>query len=63
MKIEMMSRFQCLLTLIDVCYPGGSFAIEWQLTTSLSQMSQNEEKILLKPQNNFWRLIYSKRNE
>ena len=62
MKIVMMSRFQCLLTLIDVCYPGGSFAIEWQLTTSLSQMSQNEEKILLKPQNDFWRLIYSKRN-
>ena len=56
MKTEMMSRFQCLLTLIDVCYPGGSFAIEWQLTTSLSQMSQNEEKILLKPQNNFRRL-------
>ena len=56
MKTEMMSRFQCLLTLIDVCYPGGSFAIEWQLTTLLSQMSQNEEKILLKPQNNFRRL-------
>ena len=58
MKTEMMSR----LTLIDVCNPGGSFAIEWQLTTLLSQMSQNEEEIILEPQNNFWRLIYSKRN-
>ena len=55
-----MSRFQCLLTLIDVCL--WEFAIEWQLTTLLSQMSQNEEKIILEPQNNFWRLIYSKRN-